>query len=179
MKKLFATLICLVSVFACASNPSQPRTVSGMSLEKYMGQWYEIARFENSFQKKCEGVRVLYSLKSSGNVIVKNQCQTTNDKIKTSKAIGKINKKYHVNSKLKVSFVPLFKYLGWFAGDYWIIDVDKNDYQYALVGSPDREFLWILSREKTLDQSIYIKLKDIAKNNGYNVENLIQTPSWK
>ena len=73
------------------------------------------------------------------------------------------------NAKLRVTFF-------WpFYGDYWIIDLDEN-YQYASVSEPKRQYLWILSRTPTMDKSLYEQLTAKLKNNGYDLSFLTKTP---
>jgi len=152
-------------------------TVPYVNLEEYMGSWFEIARYENRFEKKCQAVKVNYQLKNSY-ILVLNECITKNSPSKIIKleGIAFVNDP-QTNAKLKVSFTPIFKYLGLFAGDYWIMELDP-DYQYALIGSPDLKYLWIISRTPTLSGNIIERLADIAENNGFNRDKIIMNPIW-
>jgi apolipoprotein D and lipocalin family protein len=140
-----------------------------------MGRWYEITRFPNSFQKKCLATKAEYGLRSDGKVTVKNTCKTTKGDNVANALARVVDKK--TNAKLKVSFVPFFNRFGWFAGDYWILDL-AADYSYVLVGSPDRNFLWVLSRTPTLDANIVEALKTTAQKEGFDVSRLVETPVW-
>ena len=117
-----------------------------VDIKKYQGTWYEIARFEHFFEKGCKNVTASYELKDNEKIKVTNRCTNIDDNEK-KEAVGEAYAVDNTNSKLKVSFFKPFY------GDYWIIDLDE-DYNYALVGSPNREYLWILSRTKTISQEV-------------------------
>lgn len=177
MKHLvFSTILSLLSLAACASNPSRVRTVDFVDLTQYAGTWYEIEKFPNSFQKGCLATKAEYSLRRDGKVNVVNTCKKAKGET-IAKAIARVADK-KTNSKLKVSFVPFFNRFGLFAGDYWILDL-ASDYSYVLVGSPDRKFLWILSRSPELDAFIIENLKAVATSEGFDVEKMEVTPVWK
>jgi apolipoprotein D and lipocalin family protein len=108
-----------------------------VELEKYLGKWYEIAHLPARFQEGCSETTAVYSLSRDGNVSVLNECRRKG-KIKQAKGKAKVVDKA-TGAKLKVIFF-------WpFYGDYWIIKLGHN-YEYAVVGTPDRRYLWILSR---------------------------------
>ena len=119
-------------------------TVDKVDIEKYKGTWYEIARFDHRFEEGCKNVTATYELRDDGKIKVINRCTDIKSN-KQKEATGVAYTVDDTNSKLKVSFFRPFY------GDYWIIDLDK-EYKYALVGSPDRKYLWILSRSKTIDE---------------------------
>jgi lipocalin len=142
-------------------------TVIGVDLNRYLGKWYEIARFDRSFEKGLTGVTATYSLRKDGKVKVLNEGfkNTLNGKHKV--AVGKaIIPDPQDLSKLKVSF-----FLNFYA-DYLIMELDQAHYQYAMVGSNSDTFMWILSRTPELPDSIYNMLLDKARKRGYAVENL-------
>jgi apolipoprotein D and lipocalin family protein len=140
-----------------------------VDLKRYTGTWYEIARYPHRFQEGCVGSRATYILRDDGKISVLNECydKTFSGKIRSAK--GKawvIDKK--TNAKLKVSFF-------WpFSGDYWIIDLGKN-YEYAVVGHPKRKYLWILSRTKTMERSVYEAILSRLKDKQYDTSKLIKT----
>ncbi|MBF0363911.1 MAG: lipocalin family protein [Oligoflexia bacterium] len=178
--KLFLNLFILsfgILLSGVVSANQLPTTVNYVDIEKYMGTWYEIAKFPTWFQKDCLATNATYALQSNGSVWVKNKCQDINDPSRIREANGTafVSDKI-TNAKLKVSFVPILQRFGWFAGDYWILAL-ADDYSYALVGSPDRKFLWFLSRTKEMDQLIFENLKDIAINQGYDISRLTISPS--
>jgi len=127
-------------------------------------------------QKGCLATKAEYSLRRDGKVGVKNTCKTAKGE-NIANAIASVADK-KTNSKLKVSFVPFFNRFGLFAGDYWILDL-ASDYSYVLVGAPNRKFLWILSRTPELDANIIESLKAVARREGFDVEKLTVTPTWK
>ncbi len=140
--------ILLISIFFIGCSDKNPplNTVNKVDISKYQGKWYEIARFEHFFEKGCKNVTAFYEIKENGDLKVTNSC-TKIDTNETSQANGVAYAVDETNSKLKVSFFRPFY------GDYYIIDL-ASDYSYALVGSPDREYLWILARTKTISDEL-------------------------
>lgn len=142
--------------------------VSAVDLSRYAGRWYEISRLPNRFEKKCaDSVTATYTLRSDGKVDVVNRCRKTNGKYTTATGKAKIVDK-KTNAKLKVTFF-------WpFYGDYWILDLGPN-YEYAVVGSPDRDYLWILSRTPQLDEQLYERLLSEMEKRGFATDKMIRT----
>ena len=167
MYRILIFSLFFIIVLGGCSKPYPPlATVNDVNLQKYLGTWYEIARYEHFFEKGCRDVTATYSLKDNGDIKVVNRCVKD---AKTTEAVGVAYATNRSNSKLKVSFFRPFY------GNYWIIMLDEN-YHYAVVGDPSREYLWILARTPVLDQAI---LDDILKrlpNMGYSIEPLIWTP---
>jgi apolipoprotein D and lipocalin family protein len=170
------------STMACASTKGHEplRVEQNVDIQKYMGLWYEIERYDVRFERGCGNVTAEYSLTKKGKVKVLKTCtkRKKNGKLKTKDAKGLafvVDRK--TNASLKVSFVPFFKWLGWFAGDYNIIKLGDN-YEYVLVGSQDRNYLWILSRTPTLSEDIKDMLKAEARSQGFDITKLIITPSF-
>ena len=151
------------------------QAVAKVDLNKYLGTWHEIARKPLYFQKKCDyNVTANYSLNENGTVKVDNKCFNKDGKLQQSIGEASVQNSPE-NSKLKVSFLP--KALRWLPvgrGDYWILKLDE-DYQVALVGTPNKKYLWLLSRSPTLDPAIATEFLDHAKNQGYNLSDLIHT----
>ena len=174
--RLFIGIIASIMLVVVGCNnmekePAEPlATVSHVDLTRYMGAWYEIARYPNSFQKGCVGSKATYSLMDDGKVSVLNECYDGSFSGKLRSAKGKawvVDKE--TNSKLKVSF------FWFFAGDYWIIDLADN-YSYVVVGHPKRKYLWILSRTKTMEDSTYEAiLKRLVEIHHYDTSKLIKT----
>ena len=141
-------------------------TVSKVELDRYLGKWYEIAHLPAGFQNGCNQTTATYSLQENGNISVLNEC-SKNGKYKKAKGTAKVVDK-QTGAKLKVTFF-------WpFYGDYWILKLGEN-YDYAVVGTPNRKYLWILSRTPTIDTKLYSELREFAKSKGFNVDNLILT----
>ena len=157
----------LISI-SCTTIKNNLEVVEQLDINKYAGTWYEIARLPNSFEKNLDCVSATYTLKKDGKVEVYNKGYIINDhkKVKEIKGVAWVpDPKYP--AKLKVRFF-------WpFSGKYWVIALDSN-YRYALVGDPSRKFLWILCREKTLDENIYKKLLEVAQKKDFNTSKIIK-----
>jgi apolipoprotein D and lipocalin family protein len=148
-------------------------TVSYVDLNKYAGKWYEIAKIPNRFQKGCvRNTTAEYKLREDGNIAVINKCIEDDGSVNEAEGLAKVVDE-KTNSKLKVSFVSIFGiHLFW--GDYWIIGLDKN-YEYAVVGHPDRKYGWILSRTPKLSEEKLQEAYTILKENGYNPKDFVMT----
>ena len=143
-------------------------TVPHVNLERYLGRWYEIASIPQSFQKGCTATRATYSAREDGSIDVLNECnlETVDGRLKQAHGRAKVVDR-ESNSKLKVTFF-------WpFYGDYWIVDLGP-DYEYAAVGAPNREYLWILSRGTTLDESTYSQILSKMSDKGFDVSRLVK-----
>jgi apolipoprotein D and lipocalin family protein len=172
-------LIMTLVLFPFLNNFSQNKdlpslvTVNQVDLNKYTGLWYEIAKIPNSFQDQCAyGTTAEYKLLEDGDIMVTNKCFKKNDEEDVAEGLAKVVDK-KTNSKLEVSF---FSILGFrpFWGDYWIIGLDDN-YQWAVVGSPNRKYGWILSRTPRLADETLNKIFDLLKNQYYNPDEFEMT----
>lgn len=143
--------------------------VNHVDLDKYLGEWYEIARMPAPFEKNCYVAKAEYSKNADGTIKVVNSCHkhSIDGPVKVSTAKAFVVDK-ETNAKLKVQFFWPFK------GDYWILDLDDN-YQYALVGEPSRKYMWILSRTSQIALEAMQDLLDKAKAKGFNTDRLIYT----
>ncbi len=175
LRRFAKSLLGLVLMaLGCATSTSRQglpplQTVPHVDLEKYLGTWYEIASFPQSFQKGCTGTTASYSLRSDGKIEVLNRCRqgSLEGKEKTAKGRARVVDPA-TNAKLKVSF------FGPFWGDYWIIDL-APDYSYAVVGHPSRDYLWILSRTPTMDEATYQGILRRLGEQGYQLDRLQRT----
>jgi len=144
-------------------------TVVSVDLDRYVGQWYEIARYHHRFQEGCVGSRATYTLRDDGRITVVNECYDKSFAGKLRSVKGKawvVDKK--TNARLKVSFF-------WpFAGDYWIIDLGR-DYEYAVVGHPSRKYLWVLSRTPEMEEKVYQGILERLQIQEYDTAKLIRT----
>ena len=151
----------------CTSVPEGIQPVGGFQLNRYLGTWYELARMDHSFERGLEQVSAEYSLRDDGGISVINRGYNQ-QKQQWQQANGKA---YFVGDSstghLKVSF------FGPFYASYVIFDLDKQDYQYALVTGPNLDYMWILSRQKNLPQAQLDELILKAQALGFNTENLI------
>lgn len=143
-----------------------PTTVKYVDLKKYVGLWYEFAKIPNSFQDQCvKNTTAKYTLTDDGEIKVTNSCIDEDGEEDAADGVVRVVDKKS-NAKLEVSFVSFF---GWrpFWGDYWIIGLDEN-YQWAIVGTPNRKYGWVLSRTPKLDKTTLDKIFQIIKDQGYN-----------
>lgn len=141
-------------------------TVPFVDLKKYAGKWYEIASFLQRFQKGCNCTTADYTLSDKGFVIVENRCIKDSINGKQTYIKGKaFVVKNSGNAKLKVQFFWPFK------GKYWIIDL-ADDYSYAVVGHPNRKYLWILSRTATMKDATYQKIITRVKDKGFDISKI-------
>ena len=156
----------MASLFSASPAQDLP-TVEKVDLTKYAGTWYEIARLPNSFEKGMQCVTATYTLKDNGKVQVLNKGYLADKgKYKTAKGTAWVPDGGYPG-RLKVTFF-------WpFAGNYYIMALDEG-YAYALVGDPSRKYLWVLARTKTLEESIYSELMALAKNKGFDVEQVMR-----
>ncbi|MFK7959523.1 MAG: lipocalin family protein [Phycisphaerales bacterium] len=168
---------CTLLMTACASAPrtaavTKPGplpTVANVDLGKYTGQWYEVARYDNRWQRGTVNVIADYSLYPNGTIKLANSARKDSLTGKVKKGTGKGSvKKGSNNAKWRVQFVWPFK------ADYWIIDLCP-DYQWAVVGQPSRDNLWILSRTPVLDADIVTGIHTRLQTNGYDIKKLVTT----
>jgi apolipoprotein D and lipocalin family protein len=146
-------------------------TIAALDVPRYMGTWYEIAKFPNRFQAKCiANTRAQYLAQTDGSVQVLNSCTTadgTIDALGLAKQVGATN-----SPKLQVRFAPAW--LSWLPqvwGDYWVIDLDA-DYQLAAVSDAKREYLWVLSRAPQVNTKVYDALIERLKAQHFDVQKL-------
>ena len=140
-----------------------------VDLSRYVGTWFEIATIPQRFQKDCVAVTATYTLQNDGTIGVVNKCRkkTLDGKFKSVRGKAWIVDK-KTKAKLKVQFFWPFR------GDYWIIELDA-DYQYAVVGHPNRNYLWILSRYPRMEEALYRDLLQRIAQKGYDVSRLKMT----
>ena len=172
MKPIRFFLPTLLFILGCSTSsterlglPELP-VVAHVEVDRYLGTWYEIASFPQSFQEGCTATTATYKLRDDGLLDVINQCQKGGEKSVAEGRARIVDSK--TNAKLEVSFFRPF----WV--DYWIIDL-ADDYSYAVVGHPGRDYLWILSRTARMDAATYDAIIERLKGNGYEVERLNKT----
>jgi apolipoprotein D and lipocalin family protein len=155
---------------------SEPvRTVSAVDLDRYLGDWFEIARYPTSFQRKCTGdVRASYSNRADGRIDVINRCRVADGSVSEARGIARVVDP-RTSAKLEVRFAPgWLSFLPFVWGDYWILGL-ADDYSWAVVGSPDREYLWILARTPDPGTEAYASALAVARANGFDTERLMKT----
>lgn len=155
MKARIAASLLMVLCLNASAADAPLTTIAELDVPRYMGTWYEIAKFPNRFQRKCVGfTRATYSTLPDGTLQVANSCRTASGE--TDEAIGAARQVGGAASpKLKVRFAPAFlSFIPLVWGDYWVIDLDP-DYRLAAVSEPKREYLWILARTPKVDKAAY------------------------
>lgn len=148
-------------------NRAVPQPAKSVELQRYLGRWYELARYEQGFQKDCDGVTADYSLREDGKIRVVNRCRKPDGKEKDATGRAKIVEGSG-NAKLRVSF------FGPFYGDYWVLD-RAEDYSWAVVGEPSGRYLWLLSREAAPGEARVEELIGRARSLGYDTALLRRT----
>ena len=165
--KRVAILLFLLGLAGCTSVPEGVTPVTGFESERYLGTWYEIARFDRSFEDGLSRVTATYSKREDGGIRVLNKGYDA----ATGEWDEAEGKAYFVSDEttghLKVSF------FGPFYASYVIAELDKDNYQYSLVTGPDRSYLWILARQPTLSQDVLDELLSKAKSLGYATDEFI------
>ena len=162
--KRFLLMACVVSLFAAceATNKVDNSTVQTVDLNRYLGHWYEIAKYDHYFERDLDYAMAKYTLRDDGKIDVLN----TGVKAGRAKDAKGIAKTTDVPGLLRVSF------FGPFFGDYRIMMLDEN-YQYVLVGGSTDKFLWILSRTPQLDDATLSRILAEADRRGYDTNKLI------
>lgn len=177
-KSIFALLSALFAVSAllsgCASSPAAPpplRTVERLDPDRYLGRWYEIARFRHRFERDLVGVTAEYARRPDGRISVVNSGfkGTLDGKYSEAKAVAYVPDPGKPG-RLKVSFFRPFY------ADYLVFGLDDVDYSWALVGSDDRKYLWFLSRTPTVDDATFALMRSIAEGQGYDLSGLYHVP---
>jgi apolipoprotein D and lipocalin family protein len=170
MKQCILNLIIPGLFMATTTSCTQTlQTVPQVDIGKYAGKWYEIAAFPQRFQKGCHATTAVYTLSDKGYLIVENRCRKDSLDGKESYIKGKaFVVKNTGNAKLKVQFFWPFR------GKYWIIDL-AEDYSYAVVGHPNRKYLWILSRTPQMDENVYQQIVARIVEKGFDERLLIRT----
>ena len=156
------------------SSSAEVRTVPFVDLGRYVGDWFEIARYPNRFQRSCLGdVRASYARRTDGRIDVVNRCRTADGAIEAHGVARIVDDRTF--ARLKVRFAPSWlSFIPAVWGDYWIIGL-ADDYSWAVVGSPDREYLWILARTPRLDAPAMAAARGAARGNGFDLERLRPT----
>jgi apolipoprotein D and lipocalin family protein len=172
---LFTMIIISITVRAQDKSKQPLEVVPSVDLARYCGTWYEIARLPNGFQKKCAGdVTATYTLLDDGQIKVVNRCRQEDGELTEAKGRAKRASDDEPNSKLKVRFAPaILSFLPFVWGNYWILELDTA-YTYAVVGEPDREYLWILARSPKMDESTIQGILDRMKAKGFDVAKMLR-----
>lgn len=167
--------LCLTAIFTSNWTPQEleakPETVPYVNVTRYLGTWWEQAFIPYYWERGCANTHAIYSLNSNGTIKVDNHCDKNG---KDTHNIGHAVPEDSTNAKLKVEFIQTLDV----GGQYWIVKLgDSEDYGYAVVTSPNYNFLWILSRDKRMDESTYdMIIQWLKSKGGYHVDKLVRTP---
>jgi len=176
---LLASVIAVVGMKAYAAGKaaaSDLEPIRSLDLARYMGTWYEIARYPNRFERDCAGfTTATYTAQPDGRVRVENRCRKADGS--TDVATGVARQCGPADSpRLKVRFAPaLLSFLPPVWGDYWVIDLDRN-YGLAAVSEPGRDYLWILSRTPQVEKRALDALLARLSGQGFDLRRLVYTP---
>jgi len=156
------------------STPAEVTTVAHVDLPRYLGTWYEIARLPIRHEPAhSTDVSAHYSRNEDGSVRVQNRCRVDGE---VEESIGRATPVDDSNSRLEVSFLPEgLRWIPFTKGDYWVLKLDP-DYRVALVGTPDRDYLWLLARQPHLDPTLRTAYLAEAQRQGFDLQRLIDTP---
>lgn len=149
-----------------------PTTATHVDLQRYLGIWYEIARKPMRHEDAtARDITATYSFDESGAVCVVNACLNAEGEVEVS--TGLATPTDASNARLEVSFLPEgLRWIPFAKGDYWILRVD-DDYQTALVGDPDRKYLWLLHRQPKMDAASKAAWLEFARAQGYTLDDLV------
>lgn len=146
-------------------NRRVPEPCKPVDLNRYLGRWYEIARYDQRFEQGCKAATADYSMTADGDILVVNRCRKENGRLVEARGLAKIGDA-QTNAKLKVSFFRPFY------GEYWVID-RADDYSWSIVGESSGRYLWILSREPRPGDQQVRQLVNRASELGYNTSMLL------
>ena len=154
---------------------NEPATVASIDLSRYLGTWFEIARLPMRHEPgDFTDITAHYALQDDGKLQVRNHA--LNGKGEPEESVGEASAIDDSNSRLEVTFLPEgLRWIPFTKGDYWILKIDPG-YTTSLVGSPDRKFLWLLSRQPRLDEATMQEYLDHARQQGFDLADLIHTP---
>ncbi len=169
---LLAPLLALAPTAHADSAAGPLRAVPELDLGRYAGTWHEIARLPNRFEDDCvSGITATYTPLSDGRIAVTNRCVEEDGEVNVAEGIAR--PAGTLPSQLEVRFAPKWlSFLPFVWADYWVVSLDP-DYQWAIVGEPDRDYLWFLSRQPTMDAEALEDMKARARTLGYDIGELI------
>lgn len=149
-------------------NPNVPEPRKRVDLDRYLGVWHEVARYDQGFERGCSGATARYARLPDGKISIENTCIQADGKRSGATGRAKIVDE-NTNAKLKVSFFGPF-----YTGDYWVLD-HADDYSWSIVGEPSGRALWLLAREASPDGAFVDRLFDRARDLGYDTSMLIRS----
>lgn len=176
LARFVLALVTTLSLAACEEPPVNRRTdapplatVAKVEIGRYLGKWYEIARYDHWFERDCAGVTAEYALRDDGRIAVLNSCRRggLDGPLDQAEGVARIRDP-ETNAKLGVAFDPF----GAFEGDYWVIGL-AEDYSWALIGEPRGRYLWILARAPRIPDALRADLTARLADLGYDTDALI------
>ena len=158
------------ALYTChpVGNAHVPEPLKPVALHEYLGRWYELARYDQSFEKNCDAVTADYSLRPDGKIAIVNRCTKPDGKEQVAHGTAKVVPGSD-GAKLKVSFFGPFYF-----GNYWVLD-HAPDYAWSIVGDPSGRYLWILARNPHPDAAALRMLINRVAALGYNTNQLVIT----
>jgi len=166
-----AALGCLLAgAPGAAPAAAELATVAALDVPRYMGRWYQIAHLPNRFQAVCaRATEAHYALREDGRIAVSNRCRNVAGGEERAEGVARRNRRFDDPARLEVRFAPAWLALLPFVwGDYWVMALEP-DYSAALVGTPSRDYLWILAREPHLSRAVYARYLEQARAAGFDV----------
>lgn len=175
MERIAFLLLTLTFSAVLEAEDRPVETAPVVDLARYSGKWFEIGRLANRFQRDCVGATAEYNLRPGGGVDVLNTCYLEDGSTRSIRGEAE-PRDGSSNAKLRVRFNGFwFKLFSWLIkADYWVMEL-ADDYSYAVVGTPNRDYLWILARERTMDDPTYHSLVARIRNQGFEVDRLVRT----
>ncbi len=171
-----SVLLLAMALPASADSKVVNKPVASLDLQRYAGQWHEIARLPMYFQRKCASdTTATYTPRGDGNLTVRNACRTKAGDMDVSEGVARPVEGQA--GALEVRFAP--DWLSWLPmvwADYWVVDLDP-DYQWAVVGGPSRKYMWVLSRTPTMPTALFDQIKARAISRGYDLDALVVSAS--
>jgi apolipoprotein D and lipocalin family protein len=170
---LAASFVAFVAVFPARAAAPLP-VVPQVDLDRYAGQWHEIARYPNFFERMCaRDVTANYTRNADGTIKVVNACRKDDGSTQSAEGLARVVGP----AKLEVRFAPAWLgFLPFVWGDYWVIDL-APDYSHAVIGEPSREYLWILARDPRMDDATYSRITKGLAAFGYDPAKLVRNPT--
>jgi apolipoprotein D and lipocalin family protein len=170
LRPILMTTLMATAAATTSTLPNQP--VNTLDIQRYAGQWHEIAHLPMFFQRKCvDTITATYTPRPDGTIDVHNACRTKDGSMEASDGIAK--KVAGKPAALKVRFAP--RWLSWLPlvwADYWVVDLDPN-YQWAVVGGPGRKYMWVLSRSPSMKRTLFEQIRERARERHYPVDKLV------
>lgn len=168
MKNIIILVCIMLGLGSCRADNSNQKidnsTIETLDVARFMGKWYEIARYDHRFEKDMTNVSATYTLLDNGRIEVLN-AGYKNGEYKEIKGKAK-QPNPDDPGKLKVSFFL------WFYSDYYILDI-APDYSHVIIGSSTDKYLWIMSREPVLPDNVLSELIEKIRQRGYDTDKLV------